>query len=89
MNYYSLNNQSPIVDFKAATIKGQAPDKGLYFPEYIPKFPNGFVQKIEHLTKEEIAFTTIQPFIGNAIPTGVLEDIVAETVNFDFPLVGP
>ena len=87
MNYYSLNNQSPIVDFKAATIKGQAPDKGLYFPEYIPKFPNGFVQKIEHLTKEEIAFTTIQPFIGNAIPTGILENIVAETVNFDFPLV--
>ena len=87
MNYYSLNNQSPIVDFKTATIKGQAPDKGLYFPEYIPQFPNGFIEKIENLTKEEIAFTAIQPFIGNAIPTGILENIVAETVNFDFPLV--
>lgn len=87
MNYYSLNNQSPIVDFKTATIKGQAPDKGLYFPEYIPQFPNGFIEKIENLTKEEIAFTAIQPFIGNAIPTSILENIVAETVNFDFPLV--
>ena len=41
MNYYSLNNQSPKVDFKEATIKGQAPDKGLYFPEHIPALPKG------------------------------------------------
>jgi hypothetical protein len=30
MLYYSLNKQSPTVDFKQATIAGQA-DKGLYF----------------------------------------------------------
>ncbi len=29
MKYYSLNRQSPVVDFKEATIRGQAPDKGL------------------------------------------------------------
>ena len=34
MNYYSLAGKSPIADFKEATINGQAPDKGLYFPEY-------------------------------------------------------
>jgi threonine synthase len=37
MNFYSLNKQSPIADFKEATINGQAPDKGLYFPESIPQ----------------------------------------------------
>ena len=37
MKYYSTNKQSPIVDFKEATINGQAPDKGLYFPELIPQ----------------------------------------------------
>ena len=31
MNYYSLNKQAPNVSFREATIKGQAPDKGLYF----------------------------------------------------------
>ena len=33
MNYYSLNKTAPKADFREATIKGQAPDKGLYFPE--------------------------------------------------------
>ncbi len=87
MHYNSLNHQSPIVDFKTATIKGQAPDKGLYFPEYIPKFPVGFIDNINIYSKEEIAFTAIQPFVGDSIPAIVLEQIVAETVNFNFPLV--
>ena len=43
MNYYSLNRQSPNVNFKEATIKGQAPDKGLYFPETIPVLPKSFL----------------------------------------------
>jgi threonine synthase len=38
MQYYSLNRQSPPVDFRTATIAGQAPDGGLYFPETIPQF---------------------------------------------------
>ena len=87
MHYYSLNHQSPIADFKIATIKGQAPDKGLYFPEYIPKLPAGFIENIDNYSKEEIAFTAIHPFIGDAIPVSVLEKIIAETVNFNFPLV--
>ena len=47
MNYYSTNKLSPIVDFKEATIKGQAPDKGLYFPEYIPQLPKGFIENLK------------------------------------------
>ena len=87
MLYYSTNKQSPTVDFKEATIKGQAPDKGLYFPERLPQLPAGFVEKIDSYSKEEIAFTAIQPFVGNTIPADVLKRIVAETINFDFPLV--
>src|SRR5438270_6578136 len=87
MLYYSTNKQSPTVDFKEATIKGQAPDKGLYFPERLPQLPAGFVEKIDSYSKEEIAFTAIQPFVGDTIPADVLKRIVAETINFDFPLV--
>ena len=36
MNYYSTNKKAPVADFREAAIKGQAPDKGLYFPERIP-----------------------------------------------------
>jgi threonine synthase len=87
MKYFSTNNQSPQVDFKEATIKGQAPDKGLYFPEKIPALPVDFLKDISGYSKEEIAFTVIKPFVGDTIPEAELKRIVSETVNFEFPLV--
>ena len=87
MNYYSTNKQSAFVDFKKATIKGLAPDNGLYYPETIPQLSKDFIGNIASLSKEEIAFTVIQPYVGNTIPAEVLRRIVAETIYFDFPLV--
>jgi threonine synthase len=87
MHYYSTNHISPKVNFKEATIKGLAPDKGLYFPEKLPQLPKKFLKNIAQYTKEEVAFTVIQPYIGDLIPKNELEIIVAETINFDFPLV--
>ena len=87
MLYYSTNHISPKADFKEATIKGQAPDKGLYFPDKIPQLSSNFISNIDKYSKEEIAFTVIQPYIGDLIPKNELERIVAETINFDFPLV--
>src|ERR1700733_979605 len=87
MQYYSLNNASPKVGFREATIQGQAPDKGLYFPEQIPSVPEGLIANIAQYSPEEIALTVIQPYVGDAIPDGELKRIVAETIDFDFPLV--
>ena len=87
MLYYSTNHTSPKVNFKEATIRGQAPDKGLYFPEKIPHLPENFISNIEQYSKEEIAYTVIQPYVADVIPKKELERIVSETLNFDFPLV--
>ncbi len=87
MNYYSLNKQSPIVSFKEATVLGQAPDKGLYFPETIPLVDKELITNIESISNEEIAFRVIQPFILNEIAEDELYRIVTETVNFPIPLV--
>lgn len=87
MNYYSTNKQSPIVDFKEAAIKGQAPDKGLYFPEQIPRVEKGLIENIENLSNEEIAFQVIKPYVGDTITEEKLFQIVSETVNFPIPLV--
>jgi len=87
MKYYSTNKQSPIVDFKEATIKGQAPDKGLYFPEVIPQVDKELINKIESTSNEEIAFRVIKPYVGNTIDDESLFQIVSETVNFPIPLV--
>ncbi|MEP6926163.1 MAG: threonine synthase [Ginsengibacter sp.] len=87
MLYYSTNNNSPKVNFKEATLRGQAPDKGLYFPETIPSIDKNFIANINQYSKEEIAFKVIQPYIDDLIPDDDLQKIVAETINFDFPLV--
>jgi len=87
MKYYSLNKQSPIVDFATATILGQAPDKGLYFPETIPKVSKALIDNIEDYSNEAIALEVIAPYIGDTIPKAELERIVNETVNFEIPLV--
>ncbi|HMU45875.1 MAG TPA: threonine synthase [Chitinophagaceae bacterium] len=87
MRYYSTNRQTGTVDFKEATIKGQAPDRGLYFPEKIPQADPDLINDIENLSNEEIAFRVIQPYVANEIPNEKLYQIIAETINFSIPLV--
>jgi len=87
MLYYSLNKQAPNVDFKEATIRGLAPDKSLYFPDHIPLLPEDFIKDIVSYSKEEVALQVIQPYVGDTIPAKELDEIISDTINFDFPLV--
>jgi len=87
MKYFSTNHQSPEVDFKQATINGQAPDKGLYFPERIPTISKELIENISQYSNEEIAYQVMKPYVGDTIPELELRRIVEETINFDIPLV--
>lgn len=87
MNYYSLNNNAPQTSFSEAVIKGLAPDKGLYFPESITALPNEFWANIESYTNNEIAFELIKQFVGSEIPELDLKEIIADVLQFDFPIV--
>ena len=86
MNYYSLNNQSPVVSFKEATIQGQAPDKGLYFPEQLPSVSQTFVDNIENISDVDIAFEVMKPYVTGSVSDEDLYGIVKETINFSIPL---
>lgn len=87
MNYYSLNHRSPIVSFRDATIFGQAPDKGLYFPGTIPEVSKNLISGIDKIPDEEIAFEVIRPYVGDTIPADRLLEIVQQTISFLIPLV--
>lgn len=87
MLYYSLNNPSTRVTFKEATIRGQAPDKGLYFPVSIPTLSADLLHNINSLSREEVAFQVIAPYVGDTLTEDELRRIIAETINFDFPLI--
>jgi len=87
MKYYSTNRQSDPVDFREATIRGQAPDRGLYFPATIPVVEKSLTGHIGNLSNEEIAFRVIRPYTGSSIPEDHLFTIVKETIDFPIPLV--
>jgi threonine synthase len=87
MKYHSLQYKSPNVSFQEAVVKGIAPDKGLYFPQSIDPLPNEFFKNINSYSNNEIAFELIKQFIGNEIPENDLKEIIAHTLNFEFPII--
>lgn len=86
MLYYSLNRKSEPVDFRQATRSGQAPDRGLYFPERIPGTDAELIAGIEGYSKAELGALVMQPFVGDVIPFADLQRIVAEAIDFPFPM---
>jgi threonine synthase len=87
MKFYSLNDLNIQATFKEAVIAGIAPDKGLYFPERITPLSPDFFDNIESFSNHEIAFKAIQQFVSDDVPDAVLKEIIANTLDFDFPVV--
>ena len=87
MQYYSLGKKSPNVNFKTAAITGQAPDKGLYFPTEIPQFTAAQIERFKTLDKASLAFEVMKPYVDGMIDDASLQQICAETIHFEFPLV--
>jgi threonine synthase len=87
MNFYSIQNKSHRVNFETATLRGQAPDKGLYFPESLPVVPKELIADLKILSEAEIAFRVMAPYVGDSLPDEKLFEIVSDTVNFPIPLV--
>ena len=87
MLFNSLNHLSKSESFENAVIKGIASDKGLYFPQKIEPLSNKIINNLDNLCLHDIAYESINQFIGNTIPEKILKNIVQETLNFDFPLI--
>lgn len=87
MKYFSLNNRENTSSFEKAVVKGLASDKGLYFPEEIPRLPKEFFHNIDKLSQSEIAFEVIKDYIQDEIPEKELKEIIDQTLDFNFPVV--
>ncbi|WP_431160886.1 threonine synthase [Flagellimonas beolgyonensis] len=86
MQFYSLNDPNHRTSFKNAVVSGISPDKGLYFPEHITPLEPDFFENIEALSNHEIAFRAIHQFVQEDIPDHILKEIIANTLDFDFPV---
>ncbi len=80
MNFYSTNHEAPEVSFHEALMKGQAPDRGLYMPGEIPSISIEEILIFKDLSYAQIAQAVTSRFIGEEIPTEILEQITEDAV---------
>ena len=87
MNYYSTNGNAPIANLHKAVVKGLAEDRGLYMPEQIKKLPKAFIDNIQDMRFQDIAYNVASAFFGEDVDLDALKDIVYDTLSFDCPVV--
>ena len=86
IRHFSTNHNTESVSFKEALMRGQAPDKGLYMPNRIPKISLDIINKMKEMPYHEIAFIITNQFLEEEIPENKLREITREIYNFDIPL---
>ncbi|MBI3875895.1 MAG: threonine synthase, partial [Verrucomicrobia bacterium] len=84
--FHSTNSQSPAVNLREALLAGQAPDRGLYFPEKFPQLTPNEIAAFAQLPYREIAFRVLRKFTEGIIPDDALTAMCRKAYNFGVPL---
>jgi threonine synthase len=84
--FRSTNEQSPSVNLREALLTGQAPDRGLYFPEKFPQLSPAELASFPKLPYHEIAFHVLSKFTESVIEPAALADVCQQIYNFPIPL---
>ncbi len=84
--FHSTNGQSPPVNLREALLAGQAPDRGLYFPQQFPRLTPGEIAAFAKLPYHEIAFRVLSKFTEDIIPRTDLAAMCHSAYNFPVPL---
>jgi len=84
--FKSTNRKAPLVGFKEALLRGQAPDYGLYMPIKIPKLSKEEINSFRNKEYYEIAFEIAKKFVGDEIKDEELKRLVEDAYDFDVPL---
>jgi threonine synthase len=84
--FHSTNGQAPPVNLREAMLEGQAPDRGLYFPDKFPKLPADEIAGFSRLPYHELAFRVLSRYTAGVVEPAVLAEMCRESYNFDVPL---
>ncbi len=87
MKYYSTKNKKELVSLKEAVLKGLPNDGGLYMPVELPKVNSVFLNNLNSMSFQEIAFTIARKLMREDVPEKILKNIVISTFDFKVPLI--
>ena len=77
MRYVSTRGQAPVLSFEEAMMTGLARDGGLYVPETVPQLTGSQIAALAGAPYEDVAFTIMRPFIGDAFTDDEFRAIIA------------
>lgn len=86
IQFRSTNEKSPVVNLREAMLAGQAPDRGLYFPEKFPTLTPAEIAAFAGLPYHEIAFRVLSKYTAGIIPGADLATMCREAYDFILPL---
>ena len=86
IKFFSTNGHPGRVDFRAALLMGQAPDKGLYMPEEIPQIPASRIGQFSKMSYPQIAYEVIKPYLGDLVAEADLRAMLQDAYNYDVPI---
>ena len=86
IQFFSTNGHPVRVDFKAALLMGQAPDKGLFMPEQIPCLPSSLIDEFPGMRYPEIAREVMRPYLEHLISDQALRGMLQDAYNFEVPV---
>lgn len=90
MQYVSTRGGSPALDFEAVTLRGLAPDGGLYVPQTWPRLTLAEIRSLAGLPYPELGARVMRPFIGDALSPAQLLDLCERAYRaFAHPAVAP
>jgi len=84
--FNSTNGQSPAVGLREALLQGQAPDRGLYFPEKFPRLTPEEIAAFAKLPYHEIAHRVLSKFTAGIISDAELAAMCRSAYDFNIPL---
>lgn len=84
--FHSTNEKSPSVNLREAMMAGQAPDRGLYFPDIFPRLKPEEIASFAKLEYHEIAFRVLSQFTTGIIPDDELAAMCRAAYNFPIPI---
>jgi len=86
IKFFSTNGHPERVDFRAALLMGQAPDKGLYMPEEIPQIPSSQMGQFPKMSYSQIAYEVIKPYLGDLVIDSDLRAMLEDAYNYIVPI---
>jgi threonine synthase len=86
IRFHSTNRQSPPVDLREALLAGQAPDRGLYFPDRFPQLTADEIAGFSTLPYHEIALRVLSLYTEGIVEPATLAAMCRDAYNFNIPL---